>query len=55
MMGGRYYITGTQLGMLLAFIESDENDDKAIALIKQVEETQYIGGAEQFSMRRRKT
>lgn len=40
-MGSRYWITGVQLGMLIASIEFNKRED-AIALLKKVEMEQSI-------------
>lgn len=41
-MGGRYYITGTQLGMLSAFLMT-ERIGEAQEFLKKIETDQYIG------------
>jgi hypothetical protein len=41
-MGGRYYFTGVQLGMLAFFITFNKQDD-AMKLIKQIQDKQFLG------------
>ena len=41
-MGSRYYATGTQLGMLHAFIDLGKKE-KAIELLNEIIEKQYLG------------
>ena len=41
-MGGRYYVTGAQLGMIKAILEAS---GQSIGLINEIEEKQYIGKA----------
>ena len=43
-MGNRYYITGVQLGMLLALV--DENYIKVKDILIEIEHNQFIGDAE---------
>ena len=40
-MGGRYFITGTQLGMFKALIKNKDIQ----RILKQVEEKQFIGNS----------
>jgi hypothetical protein len=46
-MGGRYFITGTQLGMLMSFV-SGEMDKEATKLLKQIEKKQYLCDKEEL-------
>jgi hypothetical protein len=41
-MAGRYLITGTQIGMLIAIESKDEREK----LLKEIEEKQYVGDSE---------
>jgi hypothetical protein len=43
----RYWISGVELGMLLAFIEG-EQDRKAKELIEEIIDKQYLGTKEDF-------
>ena len=46
-MGGRYWISGTCIGMIraLAKLENDKEIDK---ILDEVEENQYLGDKEEF-------
>lgn len=46
-VGGRYFILGTQIGMLLAMIGTEHFKD-ALKLLNKIEEEQYICQAEDF-------
>jgi len=46
-MGGRYYLTGVQIGMLKAFAELGKME-KLIKVLDVIESEQYICDAEQF-------
>ena len=41
-MGGRYYITGVQLGMLKSLNKDDEIDE----ILEEIEESQFMGDTE---------
>lgn len=41
-MGGRYYITGVQIGMIMAFAELGETDE-ILELLDKIEEEQFTG------------
>ena len=45
-MGGRYFITGVQLGMIEAL--ADKDPKQVLSLIKEIEDKQYICDAEEF-------
>jgi len=45
-MGGRYFITGIQLGMIEALAE--KNPKQVLDLIKEIEDKQYICDKEEF-------
>jgi hypothetical protein len=45
-MGGRYLVTGVQLGTMLGLVKPQENKDIAEILL-QIEENQYIGESNQ--------
>jgi hypothetical protein len=47
MMGGRYWLSGVQLGMLLAFC-TEKNWQQAIKLLKDIEDLQYIGDRDEI-------
>ena len=47
-MGDRYYITGVQLGMLLAFSQT-HMPKKTDELIEDIIEKQYLGTAEELN------
>jgi hypothetical protein len=44
-MGDRYILTGAQIGMLMAFLrlDTDETIAKAIQLLRNIEEKQFVG------------
>lgn len=46
-MGGRYWISGAQIGMLKAFVDL-KKDDKVLEVLDEVEEKQYVCEAEEF-------
>jgi hypothetical protein len=46
-MGGRYWLSGVQLGMLLAFC-TEKNWQQAIKLLKDIEDLQYIGDKDEI-------
>jgi hypothetical protein len=46
-MGGRYFITGVQIGMIRAMAKL-ENDTEINEVLDEVEEKQYIGDKEEF-------
>lgn len=46
-MGDRYFITGVQIGMLLAFNKIGDKE-KVEKLLEDIEQTQFIGTADQF-------
>jgi len=50
-MGGRYWITGVQLGMLIALIENI-NFNKARDLIQEIIDKQYLCEKEEFEKRK---
>ena len=45
-MGGRYYLTGVQLGMLMALIKDDPG--AVFSLLKKIKDKQYLCDAEEF-------
>lgn len=55
-MGGRYFITGVQIGMIRAFakLENDADIDK---LLDEIEDNQYLGEKEELEkhLKKRKT
>lgn len=52
-MGGRYYISGVQIGMLRAFAkQEDETDIKK--LLNKIEKEQYISEKEEFNKKFKK-
>ena len=46
-MGSRYYITGTQIGMIIAFIQVG-NAKQIEELMQTILDKQYIGTKEEF-------
>jgi hypothetical protein len=46
-MGGRYFITGVQIGMIRALAKL-ENDTEISELLDEVEKKQYLGEKEEF-------
>lgn len=44
-MGGRYYVTGVQLGMLAAYLDLKQID-KVTKLLVGIEDKQYLCGAD---------
>jgi len=46
-MGGRYWISGAQIGMLKAFVDLKKND-RALEVLDEIEEKQYVCEAEEF-------
>lgn len=52
-MGGRYYITGVEIGMLRTFAKL-ENETDINKLLDKIEEEQYIGEKEEFEKMKKK-
>jgi len=52
-MGGRYYITGVQLGMLRVFVKQ-ENESDVNKLLEEIEDRQYLGEREDFEKKSKK-
>ena len=48
-MGGRYYVTGVQLGMIQAFIEHNKLEELE-KLMHEIEEKQFVGQCEALRM-----
>jgi hypothetical protein len=52
-LGGRYYITGVQIGMIRAFARQ-ENETHIKKLLDEIEDKQYIGEKEDFEKKIKK-
>jgi len=52
-LGGRYYITGVEIGMLRTFAKL-ENETDINKLLDKIEEEQYIGEKEEFEKMKKK-
>jgi len=46
-MSGRFWISGVELGMLIAFAQL-KNDNELLRLLYQIEDTQYLCTKEEF-------
>jgi len=46
-MGGRYYLTGVQIGMLIGMIDEGMSKD-ALKLLEEIQDKQYICEKEDF-------
>ncbi len=54
-MGGRYYITGVQLGILKAELEELPNASiSSISLVNEIMNNQYIGKARDLKRKKKK-
>ena len=47
-MGSRYYVTGVQIGMLMAYLRA-EKDDKVREILNKILDNQYIGTKEELN------
>lgn len=47
-MGNRYWITGVQLGMIMAFLMQREGEGIIKKILKEIEEKQFIGSEQMF-------
>ena len=50
-MGGRYYLTGVQLGMLMSIPE----ESVRMKLLQEIMDNQYLGDKEEFDKLTKKT